>query len=142
MMNRWTKNNDSSDKISLSPSVYIAILISLIGVLFFNNPAYLVCCLTTCYMLMYLLWKKSRPGILVFVMLMQWVQVVAYVLWMNNFGYDINRLSVHAGTAVMLSCLGLVMMAAILSNRLKTLKFPSLEQLNMQARLIDERKIL
>jgi hypothetical protein len=142
MMNRWTKDNASSDKITLTPSVYIGILISLIGVILFDNPAYLVCCLVTSYLLMYLLWKKSRPGILVFVLLMQWVQVIAYVLWMNNFGFDINRLSSHAGTAVFLSCLGLVIMAAILSNCLKTLEFPSLEELNVQAKLIDEKKIL
>jgi hypothetical protein len=142
MMNRWSNDNDSSERISLTAPVYIVILASLVGVLFCGNPAFLVCCLATFYLLMYLLWRKAQPGILIFVMLMQWVQVVAYVLWMDNNNVDINRVSNHGGTAVVISCLGLVLMAAVISNRVKTLKLPSLEELNIQARLIDEKKIL
>jgi hypothetical protein len=141
-MNRWSKDNISSDKISLTPSAYIVILASLVGILFFGNPAYLACCLVTFYLLIYLLWRKGQPAILVFVMLNQWVQVVTYVFWMNNNGVDINQISKHAGIAILMACLGLSLIAAILSIRLKSLKFPTLQQLTIQAMLIDEKKIL
>jgi hypothetical protein len=133
---------DSSDKITFSPPVLVAIIIGTVGVLASANSLYLLCCMITSLLIIHFLWKNSKPGILVFALLMQWVQVIAYVLWMNNFNMDINHLSKHAGVAVVFACVGLALMAATLSSRLKSLRMPSPDELNVQARLIDEKKIL
>ena len=73
---------------------------------------------------------------------MQWTQVVAYVVWMNVLDMDINRLSPHSGTAVIMACLGILVMAATLSRSIGPLKVPSDEELVRQARRINEQKIL
>jgi hypothetical protein len=75
-------------------------------------------------------------------MLMQWVQVVTFVLWMNNAGADIDWVSKHGGAAVSIACLGLVAIAAMISLGLKTLKMPSRETFYSQSKLINEKKIL
>lgn len=107
-----------------------------------DNGIYLMCIIAALYALLLILWRSNRPGILVFTFLMQWAQVAAYVLWMNVLGYDIDHLSPHAGVAVVLSCLGLVVMAGVLSLSISKLPIPSREQFYLQARLINEKKIL
>src|SRR5258708_5022456 len=132
----------ASNKINISPSAIGLVLISCVGVLFAANPAYMFCCLVTFIILIGLLWRNASPGILLFSMLVQWAQVFAYVPWMNAGGYDINRISNHGGIAVIFSCLGLIVMALTLHLGLKSLPLPSKEQLFLQAKRIDERKIL
>ena len=81
-----------------------------------------------------------HPGLFAF--LMQWTQVAAFVVWMDVLGYDINRLSPHGGIAMVMSCLGLVVMAVVLAQMIAKLPIPSREQFYQQARLINEKKIL
>jgi hypothetical protein len=88
------------------------------------------------------LWRSNRPGILVFAFLMQWTQVAAFVIWMDVLGADINRMSAHGGIAVVMGCLGLVVMAGVLAQMIAGLPIPSREQFYQQARLINEKKIL
>jgi hypothetical protein len=110
--------------------------------LFINNGIYAFSCLT-CFVLMLVhLWRYNQPGILVFAFIMQWVQVMAYVLWMNILGYDINRYSDNAGNAVVLSCIGLWIMSIVISLMTNKLPKPDIEQLKLQAMQINERKIL
>jgi hypothetical protein len=132
----------ASNRITVSPPVILAMILSILAVMGMANPGYLVICLITCFLIIYLLWKSSRPGILVFALLMQWVQVVTYIFWMDDFDMDINRLSNHAGIAVIMACLGLLVIAGTIAWRLKPLNMPSREELYVQAKLIDERKIL
>jgi hypothetical protein len=132
----------TTGKINFSTSVIMAAFVSLLGVAFLSNGFYLAICLLTCFTILYLLWKDARPGVLAFSMLMQWVQVIAFVIWMNNANYDINRFSNHGGIAVIMSCLGLVIMAAVMNRGLKTLAMPTREQFEHQARLINEKKLL
>ncbi len=75
-------------------------------------------------------------------MLLQWVQVMTFVLWMNNTNADIDWLSSHAGVAVSIGCLGLIGIAATISLGLKSLKMPSWQEFYLQAKLINEKKIL
>jgi hypothetical protein len=107
-----------------------------------DNGLYLMCTIATLYALLLILWRSDRPGILVFAFLMQWAQVAAFVVWMDVLGYDVNHLSPHGGIAVLMSCLGLVVMAAVLAQVIAKLPIPSREQFYRQARLINEKKIL
>jgi hypothetical protein len=133
---------DTSQRISISYPIIIVIVGSLLCAAFANNSIYLICCLVTCFLIVYLLWRNSRPGILVFAMLMQLSQVIAYVFWMNTLGFTIESVAKHGGIAVVVSCLGLLFMALTISLGLKSLAMPSIEQLNQQARLFNEKKIL
>jgi hypothetical protein len=133
---------ETSNKIKISPQVMTVVGFSFVVTAFSGNTAYLVFCLVAFYAIIFLLWRHSQPAVLVFAMLMQWVQVVTYVIWMNNSGWDINRLSSHADMAVALSCLGLIAMSATISLGLKNLKMPSSEQFFQEAKLINEKKIL
>src|ERR1700722_5352558 len=101
--------------------------------IFTNNGLYLMCAIATLYALLLILWRSDRPGIVVFAFLMQWTQVAAFVVWMDVLGYDINRMSPHAGIAVVMSCLGLVVMAAVLAQVIAKLPIPSREQFYQQA---------
>jgi hypothetical protein len=118
------------------------VLASFVAVAFGANATYFIFCLVAFYSIIFLLWRHSQPAVLVFAMLMQWMQVIAFVLWMNNNNADIDRLSKHGGAAVSIACLGLIVIAAIISLGLKTLKMPSREQFYHQAKLINEKKIL
>jgi hypothetical protein len=118
------------------------LLASIVAAAFCPNATYLIFCLIAFYSIIFLLWRHSQPAVLVFAMLMQWVQVITFVLWMNNAGADIDWLSNHGGVAVSIACLGLILIAAIISLGLKSLKMPSREQFYHQAKLINEKKIL
>ena len=115
---------------------------SLFLMVFLKNGLYLGCILATLYALLLILWRSNRPGILVFAFLMQWAQVAAFVVWMDVLESDIDRFSPHGGTAVIMACLGLVIMAVVLSQVIAKLPIPSREQFYQQVRLIDEKKIL
>jgi len=132
----------TSNKVNISPQVMMMVLGSFILTALSANTTYLVVCLVAFYAIIFLLWRHSQPAVLVFGMLMQWVQVVAFVIWMNNAGEDINWLSNHGDIAVTMACLGLIVMAATITLGLKSLKMPSREQFFHQSKLINEKKIL
>ena len=132
----------SSHRIVISGPIIGLASASLFLMVFLENGLYMMCALATLYALLLILWRSNRPGILVFAFLMQWTQVAAFVVWMNVLGYDINHFSPHAGTAVVMACLGLVVMAAVLSQMIAKLPIPSREQFYRQAKLINEKKIL
>ena len=79
--------------------------------IWFRNGFYLTICLITLFCLLRLTWRHGKPGIIPFAFMTQWAQVVAYVLWMNLMHVDINVLSKNGGLAVVLSCVGLILMA-------------------------------
>lgn len=132
----------SSHRIVISgPIVGLAAAVIFLTI-FMDNGLYLMCSIATLYALLLILWRSNRPGILVFAFLMQWTQVAAFVVWMDVVGVDINRMSPHAGIAVVVSCLGLVVMAAVLGQMIAKLPIPSRDQFYQQARMINEKKIL
>ncbi|HLZ89585.1 MAG TPA: hypothetical protein VKQ52_20165 [Puia sp.] len=135
-------NITSRYKIQFVGITNVVIMGALVLVAFLSNGIYLLACLATIYLVMMLLWRSHRPGILVFAFVMQWTQIAAYVVWMNVMGKDINFLSPHAGIAVLMSCLGVLVMALVLSQRVNSLPIPSSEQLSAQAKLINEKKML
>jgi len=60
---------------------------------------------------------------------------------MNYNGFPIYQLSAHAGIAIVMSCLGFVVMAILIARGINTLPMPSLADLRAAARLINEKKI-
>ena len=120
----------------------LVIIASLFGVLWLKNGAYLLICLLTFYTILFLVWRKNRPGILIFAFLMQWAQVVAYVIWMNVADWDIDLPSKHGGTAPIMACVGLIVMAFTFSQAIKSLPVPTSQEFYQQARLINEKKVL
>lgn len=128
-------------KISFSGLISLLIVVSCIGVAFLHNGVYVLCCLVTLYIIVFSLWKRNRPGIIVFAFLMQWAQVAAYVIWMNVNNWNINQLSRHADLAVLTSCVGLVIMACIVAQGVKFLPIPTKAEFYSQAKLINEKKV-
>src|SRR5882762_8666875 len=122
-------------------NVLLTILFGCLATIPFNNGIYIFCCLVTIIALFTLLWRNNRPGILLFGFFMQWTQDVSFVIWMNYNGFPIYQLSAHAGIAIVMSCLGFVVMAILIARGINTLPMPSLADLRTAARLINERKI-
>ena len=118
------------------------LLASVVVAAFCANAAYLIFCLVAFYSIIFLLWRHSQPTVLLFAMLMQWVQVVAFVLWMNNNNEDIDWISNHGGVAVSIACLGLIVIAGVMSLGVRSLKMPSWQEFYHQAKLINAKKIL
>jgi hypothetical protein len=123
------------------PAKLLLAILGCAALLFINNGLYLVSCFLTIWFIVTILWKSHRPGVLVFVFLKQWLQVVAFVVWMNVMGYDVNRLVMHGGVAVIMSCLGLAVIAFIISQRIKKLPIPSLDEFKREVAKFNEKKI-
>ena len=107
-----------------------------------HNGIYMFCCLLTLFLLLFITWRSNRPGIITLCFVTQWTQVVTFVIWMNVYGVDINYLSKHGGTAVICSCIGLLVTASTITLGIKSLPVASWEQFNNQAKLINEKKLL
>lgn len=129
-------------KLKLSGGVIALGVILLLLTLTFNNGFYLFCCTLTAYILLGLLFRRNRPGMVVFSFLLQWVQVIAYVIWMNSVDWDINKITRHAAIAVLLSCVGLVVIAVVFSLGINKIPVPSDEEFAMNARQLNERRVL
>jgi hypothetical protein len=102
-----------SNKAHVSPAFVVALLASCMAALFLPNGVYLFICLLTIFLIILLLWRNGRPGGIVFAFLLQWVQVIAYVIWMDVADRDINYFSPHAATAILCACVGLLVMAVV-----------------------------
>jgi hypothetical protein len=130
------------NKIKVAPQVLLLAFLLTSSTFFMNAGIYLFFCLLTLYGLLYFLWKSHRPGVIIFTFVMQWLQVVAFVIWMQTQGKDIDFLSPSAGKAVIFGCLGLLVMAFVFSRRIDGLPIPSMETLQQEAMKINERKLL
>lgn len=114
-----------------------------ICLLFLPNGIYLLVCALTLLTIVSLLWRIHRPGISSFSLMMQWTQVVTYVIWMDFTGNGMDRgWSRHGGAAVLFSCMGLMVITVVFSRGIRTLKIPSRKDLEEWARPFNQRKIL
>ncbi len=128
-------------KINFSGIIILLIILSCIGISFLINGVYLLCCWVSLFIILFVLYRNNRPGIIIFAFLTQWLQVVAYVIWMSIMGWDINHLSKHADIAIVESSIGLVIMSVIVALGIKSLPVPTLREFYEQAKLINEKKI-
>lgn len=103
----------STNDIVIQPNLLLTLSSISILLLWFRNGFYLSLCFITLFFLLRLTWRYGKPGIVPFAFLTQWIQVVAYVLWMNLVHVDVNALSKNADKAIILSCIGLIIMAII-----------------------------
>ena len=128
--------------IRLSPNIWAILwFLSLLGLLL-NNGVYVFICLATLLIIIKLLLFQRLPGIIPFSLVMQWVQVFAYILWMNFGNFDINYLSPNASTALLLSCAGLILISAILHMVVKKLGMPTRAFMESEAMKVNEKKLL
>ena len=128
--------------LKFSRQIRIPVWILCLSSLFVDNGLYLFICLVTLLILVRLLWFQRHPGIIIFAFFMQWVQVVGYVLWMISLGYSMDHGSPNAPTAVILCCIGLVLMAFVMNVRIKPLGMPSFAFLHAEAAKINDKKLL
>jgi len=129
-------------RITVAPAMLATYVVFTLSTIVFSNGIYISACLAAVGLIVALLWKDCQPAVLLFSMVMQWVQVVAFPLWMNSEDRDINWVSAHGGIATLVGCLGLVIMAATMKRGIKNIKLPSREEFERQAQLINERKLL
>lgn len=134
--------NALSYNVSVSRSVVLIIAISILSLTLFQNGIYLFLCFATVFGMVAMLWKYHRPGIIVFAFLLQWVQVVTYVVWMNTLNKDVTYLSKSAPYALLVSCLGLFLMAFIVSTGIRKLPIFSDLDFIKQAKLVNKRRLL
>ncbi|MBS1917767.1 MAG: hypothetical protein JST87_15960 [Bacteroidetes bacterium] len=132
----------SKGNIRLSGPLLITAIVSCVAVAFFSNGIYLLCCLLTFYLILFLTWESNRPGVITLTLITQWMQVVAFVIWMDVSNVDINYLSKHAGTAVLSSCIGLIVIALVISRGIRNLPIYPTDEFHRQAKMINEKKIL
>src|SRR5260221_6595829 len=97
----------NTEKIVTKSALLISILVFSLS-LFLANGIYYFCCLVTLILMVYQSWRFGKPGIIVFAFIYQWVQIVAYVIWMNVNDFNIDHLSRNAGIAIIESCGGLL----------------------------------
>lgn len=135
-------SNAISHKVSFSGVGVLILLIILIIVSFFGNGIYLLLCFATLGAILGILWKFHRPGIVVFAFVLQWLQVIAYVIWMDIRGKPMDFLSNNAPFALLASCVGLFIMASVISIGINKLPIYSSEEFVKQANLVNKRKIL
>lgn len=132
----------NSHKVSFSGGVILLLIIGILAFPLFQNGFYLFLCFATLFGMLASLWKSHRPGIIVFAFTIQWIQVVAFVIWMNVLGKPIEFLSKNTPYALVTACLGLLLMAFIISKGLNKLPIYSDEEFRRQANLVDERRLL
>src|SRR4029079_15386261 len=82
-----------AEKIRLSAYIWAIVWFMAVTGLVLNNGIYVFMSLATLLAIVGLLSFQRLPGILLFSLAMQWMQVFAFVVWMNFGGFDINFLS-------------------------------------------------
>lgn len=105
-----------------------------------TNGLFIFTCLATLLLILSLIWRYNRPGILVFAFILQWLQVITYIFWLNSRGQ--SMLASNSAAALLVSCIGLFLMAVIIHFMIKNLEIPSLAKLREQAEKINPRKLL
>jgi hypothetical protein len=128
--------------ISIAPVVWLFLLVVVILSLGYQNGPYTALCLLTMFVIISFTWRINMPGILPFAFLMQWVQVISYVIWMNVSDKPIDYLSKSVPYALIAACIGLFCMAAAIT--LVVRKLPTYTDKDFQdfAAKVNERKIL
>lgn len=132
----------SKYKVSIGTSSIVLFVFIAIFSLFLNNGMYIGICLVTIMLILSLLWRYNRPGIFVFAFFMQWLQVITYVVWMNARGKGMDAFSSSASNALLVSCIGLLLMAVIISSVINKLNIPTTAYLKEQAEKINIKKLL
>jgi len=127
-------------KVSFSgTNVWTILAICLLSTLSFNG-IFIFTCLATLMLILSLIWRYNRPGILVFAFILQWLQVITYIFWQNSKGQ--SMLASNSAAALLVSCAGLFLMAVVIHFMIRNLEIPTLARLREQAEKINSRKLL
>ena len=124
-----------------SPMQILVLMAICLGSFMLPLGPYFFICFASLFGIYWLLWKNYRPGVLVFLFTKQWLQIIAYVIWMVNGDRPIDYLSPHAGIAITLACLGLIIIAATIAQGIRKLPVPTLAYILEEAMRLNEKKV-
>jgi hypothetical protein len=128
--------------VQFSKSVVYLLIVATLSTLILQNGLYWVICLSTLLIIIRLLWRPFVPGIFLFCMLYQWMQVFATVAFATFMGETVNFRSPHNGTAILCGLVGVVVVSYAMSLMLNRFKGISLQELKSSSRFISPRKVL
>lgn len=125
------------------PAGFLMVISGLLLTLaFLQNGIYLSFCIAVLLVILKILWRFNMPGILPFTLGMQWLQVFAYVLWMNVIGRPIEYYSPSAPNALIFASLGLLVMAIVINKGVSGLQIYQDESFLKTSKHINEKKLL
>jgi hypothetical protein len=120
-------------------AIFIAVLVSL---LFMKNGFYLFICFLGLLLITSILWKPYRPAILYFCFTMQWIQIVAYVFWLNSADIPVIGKYPMMPYAIIESLIGLILMVFTVNLITRRHSGISLEEITRAAEKWDKRKVV
>jgi hypothetical protein len=106
-----------------------------------RNGVYLACSFAALFLIVRRLWSPFQPAIVLFCFVLQWVQIVAFVFWMNYQGIDINTYWKRSSIAVLESLIGLVLMAFLFSSLIQNNYRFQLSELKTEVAKWSPRKV-
>lgn len=128
--------------VSIAPVAWLFLLVIVVLSLGSENGIYMALCLLTIIVIIRLTWRINMPGILPFSFLMQWVQVVSYVIWMNVSDKSIDFLSKNVPYAMVTACIGLLLMSVAVMLVVRKLPTYTDNDFKEAATNANQRKIL
>lgn len=107
-----------------------------------KNGIYWLCCFAVLLFIINMLWRPYVPGIFIFCMLFQWLQVFGTVGFATFLDKPIDFRTPHNGIAVIWSLLGLMVVTLGIKRMMDKYKGGTYNQLLQSAKFISARKVL
>lgn len=133
------------NKIEFSIAVKVCIILLFsIYLIISNNKAITIYSFVSLFFIIYLLWRPTHPFILVFCLSYQWVQVFSNIVYADFLDLTVDNLynTSNGANAIILSLIGLIILALIISIVGKRIKALSLQSANDIILKYNFRKIL
>lgn len=132
----------AQESVLVQRDLKILLIIFSLSLVFVKNGGYLFCGFLVLFYIIKKFWKPYQPSIFLFCFIFQWMQIIAYVFWMNNLGYGINDRFRMSSVAFLESLAGLTLMAWIISKRIRLNFSFTLQDLVKEALKWDKKKVL
>lgn len=134
--------NNRPIPIEFEKSITILFIVILGLSLFFPNGLYLFAGFCVLLFIIKTIWNIYTPGILLFIFSFHWIQVFAFILWMNIQGKPMDGLSSSSPTTFVLAMAGLVVMSIIVRTFIKSLVSYSFADFMIEAGKVNPQKLL
>lgn len=123
------------------PVLYIFIVI-ILSTLVLKNGVYWLCSFAVLFFIINKLWRPFTPGIFVFCMLFQWLQVFATVGFCTFIDKPVDFRSPHNGIAIIWSLIGLMVVTLGIKKMVDGYKGTSFQAMFASGKFISPRKVL
>ena len=133
---------ETRNSVLMPNELKLILIVLLVSTLFLNNGIFLFLCFLGIMMIVSTMWKPYRPSILLFCFILQWMQVVAYVLWLNSMDITINEKYKTVPYAIIEALISTVLMAFTVNYMTRKSMDFTLEDLVREAKKWNKRKIL